>query len=89
MCEIAEGADMIVQSVEEEVPDRILFDREMLKLPLREAREIFERRYLEEQLKACGGRVGKLAELVGTERTHLYRKLNQLGVAFSRVIKPE
>lgn len=50
-------------------------------LPLREAREKFERDYLVFKLKEAGGSVGKLAESVGMERTHLYRKLRALGVA--------
>ena len=49
-------------------------------LPLREAREQFEREYLVYKLREAGGSVGKLAESVGMERTHLYRKLRALGV---------
>ncbi|MEO8459201.1 MAG: sigma-54 dependent transcriptional regulator [Dokdonella sp.] len=49
-------------------------------LPLREAREQFERAYLLHQLNEAGGSVGKLAKAVGMERTHLYRKLKDLGV---------
>ena len=49
-------------------------------LPLREAREQFERTYLLRQLQQVGGSVGKLAKAVGMERTHLYRKLRDLGV---------
>jgi DNA-binding NtrC family response regulator len=49
-------------------------------LPLREAREQFEKDYLEHQLHAAGGSVGKLAKRVGMERTHLYRKLRSLGI---------
>jgi two-component system, NtrC family, nitrogen regulation response regulator NtrX len=51
-----------------------------LDLPLREARDRFERQYLLQQLQAAGGSVGKLAKLAGMERTHLYRKLKELGV---------
>jgi DNA-binding NtrC family response regulator len=51
-----------------------------IDLPLREAREQFEREYLTHQLQVCGGSVGKLAKLVGMERTNLYRKLRALGV---------
>lgn len=51
-----------------------------LSLPMREAREQFEREYLLHQLKLAGGSVGKLAKTVGLERTHLYRKLRALGV---------
>ena len=78
-------ADVVGNVVEEEIPERILFDRELLKYPLREARDIFERKYLTEQLKVCNGRVGALAKLVGMERTHLYRKLKLLGVPFTPV----
>jgi len=49
-------------------------------LPLRQAREQFERDYLEYQLKLAGGSVGKMAQAVGLERTHLYRKLRNLGI---------
>lgn len=49
-------------------------------LPLREAREKFEKAYLEYQLHALRGSVSKVAERVGIERTHLYRKLRSLGI---------
>lgn len=49
-------------------------------LPLREAREQFEREYLIYQLRKAGGSVGKLSTAVGMERTHLYRKLRSLGI---------
>jgi len=49
-------------------------------LPLREAREQFERAYLLHQLGLAGGSVGKLAKAVGMERTHLYRKLKDLDI---------
>ncbi len=48
--------------------------------PLREAREQFEKAYLEYQLKQHDGSVGKVAKIVGLERTHLYRKLRSLGI---------
>jgi two-component system nitrogen regulation response regulator NtrX len=48
--------------------------------PLREAREDFERLYLQHRLREAGGSVGKLAALCGLERTHLYRKLKDLGI---------
>jgi DNA-binding NtrC family response regulator len=62
-----------------------LVKQDLLALPLREAREAFERAYLTEQLALCGGRVGALAKRVGMERTHLYRKLRSLGVDFRAV----
>jgi len=49
-------------------------------MPLREAREQFEREYLKHQLNLAGGSVSKVAEAVGMERTHLYRKLKSLGI---------
>jgi two-component system nitrogen regulation response regulator NtrX len=51
-----------------------------LDLPLREAREQFERAYLLQQFKDCDGNVARLAERVGMERTNLYRKLRALGI---------
>ena len=51
-----------------------------LDLPLRQARENFERDYLEYQLKQANGSVSKMARNVQMERTHLYRKLKSLGI---------
>lgn len=51
-----------------------------LDLPLREAREQFERSYLLQQFKDCDGNVARLADRVGMERTNLYRKLRALGI---------
>jgi DNA-binding NtrC family response regulator len=59
-----------------------LVKQDLLSMPLREAREHFERAYLQQQLILCGGKVGQLAKRVGMERTHLYRKLRSLGVDF-------
>jgi DNA-binding NtrC family response regulator len=50
------------------------------ELPLREAREQFERLYLLHKLQETDGNVGKAAKLAGMERTHLYRKLRSLGI---------
>ncbi len=58
-----------------------------LDLPLREAREQFERAYLTHQLRECEGNVSRLAERVGMERTHLYRKLRALGIETKRAGK--
>ena len=62
--------------------DEPLVKQDLLALPLREAREAFERAYLQQQLTLCNGKVGQLAKRVGMERTHLYRKLRSLGVDF-------
>jgi len=58
-------------------------------LPLREAREQFERLYLLRQLQEAGGSVGRLAKVVGMERTHLYRKLRDLGVDVKTIAREE
>ena len=65
--------------------DEPLVKQDLLSLPLREAREQFERAYLQQQLVLCDGKVGRLAKRVGMERTHLYRKLRTLGVDFRSI----
>jgi len=82
--------DISLEEVEEEISsgapvDEPLVKQDLLSLPLREAREQFERTYLQQQLVLCDGKVGQLAKRVGMERTHLYRKLRSLGVDFKSV----
>jgi DNA-binding NtrC family response regulator len=55
-----------------------------LDQPLREAREAFERMYFEYHLRLESGNMTRLAEKTGLERTHLYRKLKQLGLQAGR-----
>ena len=55
-----------------------------LDAPLREARDSFEKAYFEFHLAKEGGSMTRVAEKTGLERTHLYRKLKQLGVDLSR-----
>ncbi len=55
-----------------------------LDLPLREARDQFEKAYFEFHLSREGGSMTRVAEKTGLERTHLYRKLRQLGVELGR-----
>jgi len=55
-----------------------------LDLPLRDARDAFERAYFEYHIAREGGNISRVAEAVGLERTHLYRKLKQLGIRLSR-----
>lgn len=52
----------------------------LMSLPLRDAREIFEREYLVAQINRFGGNISKTAEFVGMERSALHRKLKSLGV---------
>lgn len=82
--------DISLEEVEDEISsgapvDEPLVKQDLLSLPLREAREQFERAYLQQQLVLCDGKVGQLAKRVGMERTHLYRKLRSLGVDFKSV----
>ena len=53
-------------------------------LPLRDARDAFERAYFEYHIAREGGNISRVAETVGLERTHLYRKLKQLGIRLAR-----
>ena len=77
------GLDEVEQILaEESVEDEGLLSRDLMAMPLREAREQFERAYLQQQLQLCDGKVGQLAKRVGMERTHLYRKLRALGIDF-------
>jgi DNA-binding NtrC family response regulator len=55
-----------------------------LDLPLRQAKDIFEKAYFEFHLHHEGGSMTRVAEKTGLERTHLYRKLKQLGVDLSK-----
>lgn len=54
-------------------------------LPLREARDIFEKAYFEYHLKKTGGSMTKVSEQTGLERTHLYRKLKALGIDVRKI----
>jgi DNA-binding NtrC family response regulator len=51
-----------------------------LDLPLREARECFDSAYFNYQIQKESGNISRIAEKIGIERTHLYRKLKQLGI---------
>ena len=55
-------------------------DYHIMTLPLREAREMFERDYLIAQINRFGGNISRTAEFVGMERSALHRKLKSLGV---------
>jgi DNA-binding NtrC family response regulator len=55
-----------------------------LDLPLRDARDAFERVYFEYHIAREGGNISRVADTVGLERTHLYRKLKQLGIRLAR-----
>ena len=76
------AASVAVQSAEDNMPSSHQgFD---LDRPLREARDGFEKAYFEFHLAREGGSMTRVAEKTGLERTHLYRKLRQLGVDLGR-----
>lgn len=62
------------------LPMRAEDDAELMTMPLREAREVFERQYLNAQLVRFGGNISRTATFVGMERSALHRKLKALGV---------
>ena len=62
-------------------PEEKSFDvKDTLSIPLKEARENFEKEYLTTQLKKFGGNISKMAKFIGMERSALHRKLKSLGV---------
>jgi len=77
------GADMLPAAVsgQASIPGDEDLRAEIMRLPLREAREIFEREYLMAQINRFGGNISKTSEFVGMERSALHRKLKSLGVS--------
>ncbi len=72
-----------VNVISQDLPE---FNKDMLNMPLREAREAFEHDYLLYQWNQVNGSVSKLAKKIGMERTHLYRKLKSLGIDRKRPV---
>ncbi|MBT5266743.1 MAG: sigma-54-dependent Fis family transcriptional regulator [Rhodospirillaceae bacterium] len=75
-------ADMLPPEIGSIAPVTLKLDRgvEMMGMPLREAREMFEREYLLAQVNRFGGNISRTARFVGMERSALHRKLKSLGV---------
>jgi two-component system nitrogen regulation response regulator NtrX len=75
-------ADALPPEVSGAAPVALRLDRsaEIMTMPLRDARELFERQYLEAQLLRFGGNISRTAQFVGMERSALHRKLKGLGV---------
>jgi two-component system nitrogen regulation response regulator NtrX len=71
-------ADMLPKDFSGE--DSVSDSRKMISLPLREAREMFEREYLNSQIMRFGGNISRTASFIGMERSALHRKLKSLGV---------
>lgn len=75
------GADQLPGEISDMLPSTPGEDDEhIMSLPLREAREAFERDYLQAQITRFGGNISRTATFVGMERSALHRKLKSLGV---------
>jgi two-component system, NtrC family, nitrogen regulation response regulator NtrX len=70
-------------------PQKPSLPPEFFELPLREAREAFERVYFENLLGRESSNMSRVADKAGLERTHLYRKLKQLNIRFPRRVSAE
>ena len=75
-------AEMLPAEISQGAPALLNFDptADLMSLPLREARDLFETQYLQAQLLRFGGNISRTAGFVGMERSALHRKLKQLGV---------
>jgi two-component system, NtrC family, nitrogen regulation response regulator NtrX len=75
-------ADVLPNDVSEDAPSVLRWEKggEIMQLPLREAREVFEREYLLAQVTRFGGNISRTATFVGMERSALHRKLKSLGL---------
>ena len=75
-------ADMLPPEIGASAPALLTIDpaADIMALPLREARDLFETQYLQAQLIRFGGNISRTANFVGMERSALHRKLKQLGV---------
>jgi DNA-binding NtrC family response regulator len=81
----ADGSVQISSKIEEFIieeadTDQAEFNLSYIDLPLREARDLFEKAYFEYHLNQASGSMTRVAEKTGLERTHLYRKLKALGI---------
>ncbi|MBV8522702.1 MAG: sigma-54-dependent Fis family transcriptional regulator [Acetobacteraceae bacterium] len=75
-------SDMLPPEIGANAPALLTVDpsADIMTLPLREARDLFETQYLQAQLMRFGGNISRTAQFVGMERSALHRKLKQLGV---------
>ncbi|OCX63101.1 sigma-54-dependent Fis family transcriptional regulator [Thioclava sp. SK-1] len=86
---LGEGTDLITaKDLDGDGPaqteeGRVVLSGQLATLPLREARELFEREYLLTQINRFGGNISRTASFVGMERSALHRKLKSLGVVTS------
>lgn len=78
------GADALPQEATSAGAGGSLGAERIIALPLREAREVFEREYLAAQIMRFGGNISRTAAFIGMERSALHRKLKSLGVSPAR-----
>jgi two-component system, NtrC family, nitrogen regulation response regulator NtrX len=73
---------VLPNDVSEDAPSVLRWEKggEIMQLPLRDAREVFEREYLLAQVTRFGGNISRTATFVGMERSALHRKLKSLGL---------
>jgi DNA-binding NtrC family response regulator len=81
----ADGSVQVTSKIEEFIVEEVEtnqaeFNLSYIDLPLREARDLFEKAYFEYHLNQASGSMTRVAEKTGLERTHLYRKLKALGI---------
>jgi two-component system, NtrC family, nitrogen regulation response regulator NtrX len=81
------SADMLPQDATSQTPTGGLGAERIIALPLREARELFEREYLEAQIMRFGGNISRTAAFIGMERSALHRKLKSLGFGGARALE--
>ena len=75
-----EARELVPEATGDEEEGRVVLAGGLATLPLREARELFEREYLLTQINRFGGNISRTAAFVGMERSALHRKLKSLGV---------
>ena len=76
------GLDLLPAEIQNISRHAVNFDREqMMSFPLRGAREVFEREYLETQLHRFNGNISRMATFVGMERSALHRKMKALNIS--------
>ena len=82
-------ADMLPSEPTLTDPVTSLGAERIISLPLREARELFEREYLNAQMMRFSGNISRTAAFIGMERSALHRKLKSLGLSSSRPLEEE
>lgn len=83
------SAQMLPAEVVESAVAGAIRPERIIALPLRDAREVFEREYLSSQIVRFGGNISRTANFIGMERSALHRKLKSLGLAHIRGLEDE